>query len=137
MKHFNFWYKWVLVSGYVIVAMALMVDAIAFFKIEMPYINSVFWDNGIPEDTQGFYTFILGLYCSVLLVFGLFVIFIARNAFAEKKTWAWNALATCYIAWYIADTFYSLYSGVYSNAVSNTVLFILIMLPLLATRKEF
>ncbi len=137
MRHFNFWYKWVLFSGYLIVILALCIDVVAFFKINLPFISETFWNSGIPNNTEGFYTFILGLYCSLLLAFGVCVILIARNGFYNKLRWAWVALTSSYTIWFVADTFYSLYTAVYSNTILNTVLYIFLIIPLVSTRKVF
>ena len=137
MNNFKLWQKWVLVSGYIIVIMALIIDAIAFFKLEMPLINEVFWSDGIPENVETFYMFILGLYSCILAVFGIFVIFVANNAFLKRERWSWNVLFMCYTIWFIADSFYSLYAKVYPNFILNMIIYILIIIPLAATYRLF
>ena len=138
MKRFGFWQKWLLVSGVVFVLMGLAFAAISLFGVELDYINEAFWGaEAVPLGTEAFQTWIYGVYSALAVAFGLSIIFVASNSFKRKEKWSWSCLAICIPAWFVVDTFFSIQAGVYTNAFNNVVLFILLMLPLLFTRKDF
>jgi hypothetical protein len=138
MKYFNFWQKWLLVMGTLLVLMGLSLPFCSFLNIEVNYINSVFWENGIvPTEVKVFQAWIYGVYGAMAAVFGLFIYFVASNSFKAREKWAWNCLAICISVWFVIDTFFSVYFGAYTNAFNNVILYVLLMLPLLLTRKEF
>jgi hypothetical protein len=138
MKRFNFWQKWLLVMGILLVLMGLSFPFCSFLNIEVTYINSVFWNDGIvPTEAKAFQAWIYGVYGAMAVAFGLFIYFIASNPFKTREKWAWNCLATCISVWFVIDTFFSVYFGAYTNAFNNVILYALLMVPLLFTRKEF
>jgi hypothetical protein len=78
-----------------------------------------------------------GVNGAMALAFGVCIIFLASNAFKRKEKWSWNCLAVGLSVWFVVDTFFSVRAGVYANAFNNTLLFVLMILPLLFTRKDF
>ena len=138
MKRFNFWQKWLWVMGILVVLMGLSFPFSSFLNIEVTYINSVFWENGVvPAEAKAFQAWIYGVYGAMATAFGLFIYFIAGNAFKAREKWAWSCLAICISVWFVIDTFFSIYFRAYTNAFNNVILYVLLMLPLLFTRKEF
>jgi hypothetical protein len=63
--------------------------------------------------------------------------FIAANAFASRQSWAWWSVAASLALWYPLDTGRSLYHRVYVNAILNTVLLVVVAVPLAFTFAEF
>jgi hypothetical protein len=138
MKHFNFWQKWLLVMSILLVLMGLSFPFCSFLNIEITYINSVFWEDGnVPTEVKTFQAWIYGVYGAMATAFGLFIYFVANNSFKGRQKWAWNCLAICISVWFVIDTFFSIYFEAYTNAFNNVILYMLLMVPLLFTRKEF
>ena len=138
MKRFGFWQKWLLVSGVVFVVMGLSLAVISLVGVDLGYINTAFWEaEAVPPGVKAFQTWIYGVYSALALAFGLSIVFVASNAFKRREKWAWSCLVICIPAWFAVDTFFSVQAGVYTNAFNNVVLFVLLMLPLLFTRKDF
>ena len=65
------------------------------------------------------------------------VAFIAAYPFKRRERWAWVGLAAALSIWYVLDTSISLLYRVNVNVVLNTVLGVLVFLPLFFTRKDF
>jgi hypothetical protein len=138
MKRFGFWQKWLLVSGLVFVLMGLAFVAISLLGVDLGYINAAFWGTEeIPVEVKPFQTWIYGVYSAMALAFGLCIIFLASNAFKKREKWSWSCLAIGFLTWFAFDTLFSIRAGVYTNAFNNTLLFVLLVLPLLFTRKAF
>jgi hypothetical protein len=138
MKHFNFWQKWLLVMGILVILMGLSFPFLGFLNIEVTYVNSVFWEDGIvPAEAKTFQAWIYGTYGAMATAFGLFIYFVASNSFKARKKWAWNCLATCISVWFVVDTFFSVYFQAYTNAFNNVILYVLLILPLVFTKKDF
>jgi len=136
MKLFNFWQKWILVSGILIILMGFTFPINLFLNIEFEYINKAFWENGkIPQDSIAFWNWIFGTYCALSIVFGIFIIFISANPFRRKEKWAWFCLLVCYSTWFLIDTIYSIGYKVFANASNNLILFLILIIPLIFTRK--
>jgi hypothetical protein len=101
-------------------------------------INPVFWGfETVPVTTFNFQRWIYGVLGSTMIGWGIFLIFIAHYPFKMKERWSWNCFIMGLMVWFVIDTAISLYFHVYFNAVFNSVLFILGLLPLVLTRNEF
>jgi hypothetical protein len=138
MKHFGFWQRWLLVSGLIFLLMGLAFVAISLLGVDLGYINAAFWETEeIPAGVKPFQTWIYGVYIAMALAFGLCIIFLASNAFSRREKGSWSCLAIGFLTWFVFDTFFSVRAGVYINAFNNTLLFVLMILPLLFTRKAF
>jgi hypothetical protein len=67
---------------------------------------------------------------------GIFVAFIAHYSFRRKERWAWVCLLVGLLVWFFVDTLITLKFRVFFNAIFNTGLLVLVLLPLVFTRKE-
>jgi hypothetical protein len=109
-----------------------------FYTLFDRQINLAFWSSEVlssgVDDFQGWVYGVLG---STMAGWGIFFAFITHIPFQRKERWAWNCMMIGMIVWYIADTAISFYYGVYFNAVFNTLILFLVILPLLFTYKFF
>ena len=141
MNNFQFWQRWLLVVSVVIVVFGLMMaffNGTVLFQIFDRLINPVFWSAGeLPEGVNEFQRFVYGVLGATMAGWGIFITFMAQYPFKSKERWAWNCIALGLGVWYVADTGISLYHGVSFNALFNTVLMIVVVPPLVFTRKEF
>jgi len=101
-------------------------------------IDPAFWDSGdVPMAAAEFQTFIYGVLGATIVGWGVFLAFMARYPFKAREPWAWNCIAIGMTAWFVVDTIISVRSGVGFNVVLNIVFFLLALIPLLFTRREF
>jgi hypothetical protein len=141
MSKFSFWQRWLFVVGLIITAFGLVMaflNGTAIFELFNRQIAPVFWNVGaMPEAATRFRQWAYGAWGATVAGWGVFVAFIAHYPFRHRERWSWNCLAAGLLVWYLADTGISLYFKVYFNAAFNTVLLILVTLPLACTRKHF
>lgn len=141
MDHFDFWQRWLFVVSIVIIAFGIFMavfNQTAIFDLFNDQIDPVFWDNSpIPEAFTQFQGWVYGVLGSTMAGWGIMLLFIVQHPFRQREKWAWSAIATSLGFWYLLDTGISLYFGVNFNALFNTLLLVLIIPPLLGTRKLF
>ena len=141
MKGFEFWTNWLFAVSLLLVAMgAIMVflNGTALFELANQQIDPAFWGAQEPPPTAVvFRQWVYGVWGATLFGLGITIAFVARHPFTRRELWAWNCLVAGVASWYILDTGLSIVYRVYPNAVLNTVLLVLIALPLGFTRREF
>lgn len=141
MDRFKFWQRWFFVLGVMIVVFGVFMaifNQTSIFNFFNNQINPVFWQAvSFTEDTAQFQGWIYGVLGATMAGWGLMFIFIVQNPFQARQQWAWAAIAFSLGFWYLLDTAISLYFGVTFNAIFNTLLIGLVMLPLIRTRKYF
>ncbi|MFX0209662.1 MAG: hypothetical protein ACFFDT_27020 [Candidatus Hodarchaeota archaeon] len=141
MERFDLWQKWLFVVGLLIIIFGVMMtflNGTMLFDMINDQVNPVFWDDGnIPDETKDFQGWIYAVLGSAMAGWGIFIIFIAHYPFQKKEQWSWNCLVTGLSVWFCLDTAFSLYFEVYFNAVFNTALFLLVIVPLAFTRNDF
>jgi hypothetical protein len=142
MSRFVFWQKWLLVLGGVIVifglALAVFNQTPVFDVLFNRQINSVFW--GVVEVTpqiRSFQQWVYGVLGATMAGWGVIILFIAHEPFRRREQWAWQCLAFGIGLWFVVDTALSMAANVIFNAAFNSLLVILILPPLLATRAQF
>ena len=142
MKNHDFWQKWLLVLGIAMVPLGLL---LAFFSqttvagIDFnQYINPAFWGTAaLPAESILFQRWIYGVLGAVMAGWGVFIAFIAYYPFQRREKWSWNCLLIGFLVWFLPDTAISIYFKVHMNALINTCLFTLAILPLVAAKKHF
>ena len=71
----------------------------------------------------------------LLLAFSIFLIGVVAPAIKAHDKRIIKVSKLAIIAWYVVDSVGSIASGVLSNAVFNTVFFIMVMIPLIGIKK--
>jgi len=142
MESAKIWDRWLMLVGWLLVVFGLLLGFLnqthLFDLAFNRQIDSVFWPNGTAvESIEKFQAWIYGVLGFTVSGWGVFVIFLARHPFSKRERWARNCIFVGITLWYITDTAISLYFGVIFNAVFNTVLAVLVYVPLVATRGEF
>lgn len=142
MSKFSFWQKWLFTVSILIIVfglgMAFLNRTPIFYTLFDRQINLSFWNTGIfLPGVNEFQGWVYGVLGSTMAGWGIFFAFIAHIPFRRKERWAWNCMLIGLSVWYIADTVISLYYRVYFNAVFNTLILILVILPLIFTYKFF
>ena len=141
MKQFSFWQRWLFVFSLIVIVFGLgmaLLNRTLLFTIFDSQVNPAFWrTDSLPDGVDPFQGWIYGVLGATMAGWGVFLAFLARYPFRNRERWAWNALLLGLSLWYVTDTLISLYFGVVFNAVFNTGIFVLAILPLLFTRREF
>jgi hypothetical protein len=141
MDHFAFWQRWLFVVSTAIsifgILMALFSGTIVYDLFDQ-LINPVFWGTSpIGNSAQGFQRFVYGVLGATLAGWGMFLSFISSHSYRNKEQWAWNCIVVGTSLWFVLDTTISLHHKVYINALLNIGLYLLVMLPIVFTKKYF
>jgi hypothetical protein len=141
MNRFSFWQKWLLALsvGIAILGVVLALwGGTPLFDWLNNLIDPTFWGTQSPGvEANAFRQWVYAVLGAVMASWGLFLVFIARYPFARQERWAWNCTISGLLLWFLIDTSASLYFRVYVNAIGNTGLLVLALLPLIFTRKQF
>ena len=142
MSRFLFWQKWLLALGGVIVvfglALAVFNQTPVFDVLFNRQVNPTFWTEAeITPQIRAFQQWAYGVLGATMAGWGVFVVFIAHEPFRRRERWAWNCLAFGIGLWFMVDTTLSIAASVIFNAAFNSLLLVLVLLPLLATRSYF
>lgn len=74
---------------------------------------------------------------SVMVGWGAALLLVVRGPFARGAREGWQMMAFSLTVWFIPDTAFSLWSGVWQNAVLNVTMATLFAVPLTATYRLF
>lgn len=142
MKRFNFWQTW-LTWANVMTAMVGLLAAFAgnsiLFEIHNSYSRDVFFDGSpLSENVLQLKNWLFGIIGGVTVGFHVLMIFISVNAFRNKEKWAYYAIWSGLLSWFVIDSFISYYTGAIHNILLiNVFALVLIGLPLVMTRTYF
>ena len=140
MKNYNFWQGWLFIVSLMIVIFGIFMaffNQTLFFDVFNKQIDPVFWgDHNPPEASSHFQRWLYGVWGATVAGWWLMVTFIVHYPFQKREKWAWTAIFTSLVFWYVLDTGISVFFGVNFNAIFNTLLIILFTPPLIATRKH-
>lgn len=136
MDRFDFWQRWLGVISALVavfgVGMALLNRTVLFSPID-GLVNPVFWGS-VSESASRFQGWIYGVLGATMAGWGVCMTFVVVYPFRRREPWAWNCLAAGIALWYMVDTGLSAVYGVTFNVVFNTVLMLLVAVPLFFTR---
>lgn len=142
MKSFFFWQKWLLSVGVLLVTMGIILTFFSQSRFMALIINDqidqAFWAaERVPENAVLFQSWITGVLGATVSGWGSMIVFLALFPFKNRESWAWKCLAISMMIWYIGDTAISAYYHVTSNVMLNTILLLIVGLPLTFTRNHF
>jgi len=141
MDRFTFWQRWLLVLSLIIVVFGVFMaifNQSSIFSLLSHQIDPVFWgEEAIPVAYAQFQGWVYGVLGATMAGWGLMLLYIIWYSFIRRERWAWTAIAVSLGFWYLLDTSISLHFGVTFNTVFNTLLLILVIPPLISTRKAF
>ncbi|MFK7935653.1 MAG: hypothetical protein AB8G22_19220 [Saprospiraceae bacterium] len=141
-QRFLFWQKWLTYAN----VFALIIGLLAAFAIDS-FVFDVYNQNiqiqyadGQPLDPQMnlMKKWLFGIIGGTIAGFQLLIIFISENAFRKRERWAWVAVFSGMLMWFVVDSTACICYGAWFNVwLINIPSFILILIPLIATRKVF
>lgn len=133
----KFWTTWLKITGILLTIFGL---CMAFFSNTVVFnmlnnaVDTVFFKEAIPDEFIQFRTWIYAVLGSTIAGWGIFISFIAGKIELKNNSWAWNALLTATLVWYIPDTFFSFKMGVVVNGWINTIILIALLIPLVVIK---
>jgi hypothetical protein len=135
-----FWWRWLLVANAGVflfgLAFILLPDVMYnFFDLVL------FWD-GTPKisftaDTTSFLKFAYGVLGAVMIGWAISLYYILLVPFRRGEWEAWLGVTLSMTVWYVVDSIWSVATGFYENALLNTGFFVLFIIPLAATYRQF
>lgn len=141
MRWFNFWKIWLFAVAVVMASFGVLMaflNQTAAFAVFNREINVVFWPTGeVGRGLPQFQSWVYGVWGATVAGMGIFAAYVARYPFARRERWARQCLAAGTVVWFVLDTFISLAFGVVFNALFNTLVFLLIVAPLVFTWRDF
>ena len=115
-----------------------LVSGTPLFDVFNRQIDPAFWETeAIDEAARRFQHWMYGLWGATIAGWGIFLTYVVSYPFKKKEKWARNCLIVGLLVWFVLDTSLSAICKVYFNVAFNTALLVLVMLPLVFTRKEF
>jgi len=137
MKRLDLWSCWLFAVGLVIIALGLAMSLLGGTHA-LDLVEPVFWGaQAQPAQALAFRGWIYGVTGATMAGWGVFIAFVARQAFARRERWAWYCTAIGVLVWYIPDTTMSLRYGVAVNVVINSLLLAGVALPLIFSWRSF
>lgn len=138
----DFWSRWLLLVGGFLalfgLATALFNRAPFFDTLFNSNVDPVFWGTAaVPAASLVFQRWAYAVLGATVAGWGVILAFLAYHPFRKRELWSWNCILAGMLVWYLPDTILSLQAGVVFNAAFNTLLLILVLLPLVITRREF
>ena len=138
---FNFWQKWLTYSNVIAVCVGLLVAFAGnsiFFQIHNQYTAEVFFSSELTPDVIVFKNWLFGIIGGTIVGFHILMIFISEYAYKKKERWAYWALWSGLVSWFVIDSSLSVYYGAIHNLILiNLAALIMIGLPLVFTGSEF
>jgi hypothetical protein len=141
MDRFNLWVLWLKTVGFGLVIFGLIMtffNSTALFDVFNQGIDPVFWgDSTSSEGAIAFRTWVYGAWGATITGWGISLLFVVYNAYSRKERWSWFAIALGLLGWYLLDTGISAYFHVSFNVIFNSMIMVLVAIPLVASYRSF
>jgi len=139
MDRFRLWKRWLLIAGTVMVgfgAALAFLSGMPFFEAFNEQFNAPFWGaEALTGAELSYQRWVNGVLGATMIGWGIFFLFIVKYPLEKKEPWAWSCILFGIVTWFIIDTGISVYFGVYANALLNTALLLLVLVPLAFTKR--
>ena len=138
---FNFWIKYLKFISLFFALMGVMWAVIGSFDpfgiYDYYFAQSFFGNNELPVDVKKSIQFILVPLGATNAAYFILQYFSAKNAFAKKELWAYQAIVIGFLFWFVLDTVMCIYHQAYFNILIANIPCLLAMLPIFFTKKHF
>jgi hypothetical protein len=92
--------------------------------------------GGVPATATGYVGFVTAVTGAVLLGWVVLLLGLSRGPLARRDPWAWRAVVTSLLVWFVADTGMSLAVGYPTHAAFNVVFAVTLGVPLARLRPD-
>jgi hypothetical protein len=138
MKGWNmnkFWQNWLGAWAFLVTIFGLVLAAGAFAATDgLTAALFALFGKPLPADIDSHHRFAIGLMGAVTMGWGLTFWAAFKALFALDTATAapiWRFIVFASLAWYVIDSAISVATGFWMNAVSNTLLTVMLMIPIL------
>lgn len=129
-----FWQKWLNAWALLVTVFGLVLAGGAFATTDgLTAALFALFGNPLPVDIDAHHRFAIGLMGAVTMGWGLTYWTAFKALFALEPATAapiWRSLLFAGMVWFVIDSTISIATGFWMNAVSNTFLIIMLMIPL-------
>ena len=129
----NFWKTWLTVWAWGVIAFGAILALFAFPATELP--SRLFYEligNPVPDAPDSHFRFAMGLMGCISMGWGLTMLTCFKAAWMLEPAQArsvWRGFTFAALFWFVTDSAASIYTGFPLNAVSNSVLIALYLIP--------
>ncbi len=135
------WFRWLLVAtiGVMVFGLSMIVtpDVVRRLFGWLIYSSADFFVSTFEPGAVAYITLAHGVLGAVMFGWGLALLLILLGPFRRGNREGWLIVTVSIAAWWLPDTWFSLQTGFWQNAVLNVVLAVLFAVPLIATRPVF
>jgi hypothetical protein len=133
----DFWKNWLKLWAWGVVVFGIVLSSGAFVATDS-VVRPIFdlLGNPFPDQPDAHHRFSLGLMGAVSIGWGMTLLGMCNAVFKLSREDAapfWRAVLVATIIWYVIDGYISYATGFALNIVSNTLLLLLLLVPLLKT----
>ena len=139
-NNLNFWWLWLVAAdiGVMLFGLTLVLfPSLARQAFSLMVFSDPSAIDAFPSEAANYITLSHGVMGSVMFGWGIAMMFTLFSQFREGVRTGWLNLAVSVGLWYLPDTYLSLQTGFWQNAILNTVFVILFAIPLAATYRMF
>ena len=144
MRISTFWSRWLLLTcilmigfGFILIfSPSLFQNTIGRLSYNQLFNGENVFDT-LSDENVLYLDFNLQVMGAIIVGWFIPIIGIVLKPFRQGETWAWNVIMLSAVAWFVLDTGASLASGITPNALGNLGFFIPMIIPLLATYRQF
>jgi len=130
----GFYQNWLKMAIWGVIAFGVILALFAFPATELP--SRLFYDliqNPVDAEADRHFRFAMGLMGCITVGWGLSMFTILKAASMLEGAQAaavWRSFAFAVLIWYVIDNIASIYTGFPLNALSNSVLLAMFLIPL-------
>ena len=134
------WWGWLMVAfaltalsslAYVVFPEAMLAQTVGTF------LGSPDALAALDDEMMRFIGLLGGISAGVSMAWMAALIFIVLGPFRRAERWAWAAVFTSVVTWFIVDSGRSIATGFVDNAMYNLVWLVMYTVPLVATYRQF
>jgi len=138
---FNFWRKWLVICSAITILFSLMMvfGSTGFlFEFYNRQVATAIWGRPeLHEAVVKYHAWIFGVLGSSIAGWSVCLLFIALYPFKRREKWAYYCILISILIWAPLDSAFSIYFGVYIEALFNLFAVTLFLIPLIATYGSF
>ncbi|MDQ7840938.1 MAG: hypothetical protein RDU83_07915 [bacterium] len=134
-----FWWRWLVVAAVTVLAFGLSLILLPG-PMQRAFESLYFSPRALSPlepDAAAYAAFMGGVLGAVMIGWAVLLLFVLYGPFRRMDALAWDMIAASLVAWFVADTGFSLWSGFWQNAILNTVMLAAFSVPLVGTYRRF